>query len=119
MAKAPTGRAIAEYLKTLEHKRQLESQARNLGKMVSIQETEFAAYIEAQTKGMRVQAVEISGYRLELKPKPKSVSWASEFVKRLGADLAEQVKQAAGVVKKLSVTALTARAANAATDKAA
>lgn len=99
---------IAQYVALRERKRTVDVMSRNLGKLISLMEFEMLERVSAETHPKDpVRKIEIGGWELALAQKPKSISWATEFVKRCGASVADAVKKAAGTKTILAVRALT------------
>lgn len=99
---------ITRYIQARERKRQLDVMSRNLGKIIGIMEFEMLARVEEETHPKDpVRKLEIGGWELAMGSKPKSVSWATEFVKHCGASVADAVKKAVGTKTVLAVRALT------------
>lgn len=99
---------IGQYVLLRERKRQLDVMSRNLGKLIGIMEFEMLQRVDQETHAKDpVRKIEIGGWELSLGTKPKSVSWATEFVKHCGASVADAVKKACGTKTVLAVRALT------------
>jgi hypothetical protein len=99
---------IAQYVGLRERRRQLDTMSRNLGKLMGVMEYEMLAKIEQETHAKDpVRKLNIGGWEIAIGEKPKSVSWATEFVKHCGAAIALKVKQAAGNKKIFVLKALT------------
>ena len=64
-------------------------------------------FITARVADFSGRKLEIGGWELAMGSKPKSVSWATEFVKHCGASVAVAVKKAVGTKTVLAVRALT------------
>lgn len=100
---------VRRYVELREHKRELESQARNLGKLVGVMEGEMMAHIDAECGKRSLRVVTVGGWELAQEEKRGTVAWAKEFVKACGEELADQLRKAAPLVKRLAVRATTTR----------
>lgn len=99
---------VAQYIALRERRRQLDTMSRNLAKLMGVMEFEMLTKIEQETHTKdAVRKLEIGGWELAMSEKPKAVSWATEFVKHLGATMADRVKKAVGTKTVLAVRALT------------
>lgn len=98
---------VIEYLRTEEHKRQLDAQSRNLGKLLAVMKEEMIEHVTVERDRFAIKKLNIAGFDVAIEMKKSAVSWSQEFVKACGAAAADALRAAAKLVPRLVVTPTT------------
>jgi len=84
-----------------EERKRLGRDAAALGKLIGEMDRELMALVDAEAGSER--SITLKHFRLSIVQVKKSVSWLTEFTKRLGKELAEELKDNVGTRDSLVI----------------